>query len=41
MGLRAGAFGVLALIEANPGISQIDLARFGGYDQTALVGQGR
>lgn len=38
MGLRAGAFGVLALIDANPGISQIDLARFGGYDQTALVG---
>lgn len=38
MGLRAGAFGVLALIDANPGIAQIDLARFGGYDQTALVG---
>jgi DNA-binding MarR family transcriptional regulator len=38
LGLRAGAFGVLALIDANPGISQIDLARFGGYDQTALVG---
>ena len=38
LGLKAGAFGVLALIEANPGISQIDLARFGGYDPTALVG---
>lgn len=38
LGLKAGAFGVLALIDANPGISQIDLARFGGYDQTALVG---
>ncbi len=36
-GLKAGAFGVLALIEANPGISQIDVARFGGYDQTILV----
>ncbi|WP_212611927.1 MarR family winged helix-turn-helix transcriptional regulator [Sphingomonas baiyangensis] len=38
LGQRAGAFSVLALIDANPGISQIDLARFGGYDQTALVG---
>ncbi len=37
-GLRAGAFSILALIDANPGISQIDLARFAGYDQTALVG---
>jgi DNA-binding MarR family transcriptional regulator len=37
-GLRPGAFSVLALIDANPGIAQIDLARFGGYDQTALVG---
>lgn len=38
MGQRAGAFSVLAVIAANPGISQIDLARFAGYDQTALVG---
>jgi DNA-binding MarR family transcriptional regulator len=38
LGLRAGAFSVLALIEANPGISQIDVARFGGFDQTVLVG---
>lgn len=38
MGQRAGAFSILALIDANPGIAQIDLARFAGYDQTALVG---
>ncbi|SOB79498.1 DNA-binding transcriptional regulator, MarR family [Sphingomonas guangdongensis] len=38
LGLKAGAFGVMAVIDANPGISQIDLARFGGYDQTVLVG---
>lgn len=37
-GLRAGEFSALALIEANPGISQADLARIGGFDQTALVG---
>jgi DNA-binding MarR family transcriptional regulator len=37
-GLRAGDFGVLALIEANPDISQIELARVGGFDQTILVG---
>lgn len=36
-GARAGTFSALALIEANPGSSQIDLARFAGYDQTALV----
>ena len=38
MGQRAGAFSILALIDANPGIAQIDLARFAGYYQTALVG---
>lgn len=37
-GLRAGEFSVLALIDANPCISQIDLARVGGFDQTILVG---
>lgn len=37
-GLRAGEFGILALIEANPGISQRDLARTGGLDETMLVG---
>ena len=37
-GLRAGEFSVLALIAANPAISQIELARFGGFDQTILVG---
>ncbi len=29
---------MLALIEANPDISQIELARVGGFDQTILVG---
>lgn len=37
-GLRPGEFTCLALIVANPGISQIDLARVGGFDQTVLVG---
>ena len=37
-GLRAGEFGALALIDANPDISQIELARIGGFDQTILVG---
>lgn len=37
-GLRAGEFSVLALIAANPDISQIELARLGGFDQTILVG---
>jgi DNA-binding MarR family transcriptional regulator len=37
-GLRAGEFGALALIDANSGISQIELARAGGFDQTLLVG---
>jgi DNA-binding MarR family transcriptional regulator len=36
-GLRAGDFGALALIDANPDISQIELARIGGFDQTILV----
>lgn len=36
-GFHAGQFGALALIDANPGISQADLARTGGFDQTALV----
>lgn len=37
LGLRPGSFGALAIIEANPGIAQIDVAKVGGYDQTALV----
>jgi DNA-binding MarR family transcriptional regulator len=37
-GLRAGDFSALALIDANPDISQIELARIGGFDQTLLVG---
>jgi len=37
-GLRPGEFTTLALIAANPGISQIDLAREGGFDQASLVG---
>jgi DNA-binding MarR family transcriptional regulator len=37
-GLRAGEFGALALIEANLDLSQIELARAGGFDQTILVG---
>jgi len=36
-GLRAGDFTVLALIEANPRVSQIDLSRVAGYDQANLV----
>jgi DNA-binding MarR family transcriptional regulator len=37
-GLRPGVFSLLALIEANPRYSQAELARFAGYDRTALVG---
>jgi DNA-binding MarR family transcriptional regulator len=37
-GLRAGEFSALALIDANPDITQIELARAGGFDQTILVG---
>lgn len=37
-GLRAGEFSILALIEANPDISQVELAAIGGFDQTILVG---
>ena len=36
-GMRAGDFTTLALIVANPGISQIDLARAAGFDQATLV----
>jgi DNA-binding MarR family transcriptional regulator len=38
MGLKAGDFTILALIEANPNIAQIELARLGGFDQAVLVG---
>jgi DNA-binding MarR family transcriptional regulator len=37
-GLKPGEFSTLALIVANPGIAQIELARVGGFDQTSLVG---
>jgi DNA-binding MarR family transcriptional regulator len=37
-GMRPGEFTTLALIVANPGISQTDLAREGGFDQASLVG---
>ena len=36
--LKAGDLTILALIEANPSISQTDLARVGGVDQAVLVG---
>ncbi|HWW65618.1 MAG TPA: MarR family winged helix-turn-helix transcriptional regulator [Sphingomonadaceae bacterium] len=36
-GLRPGAFTTMALIKANPGCSQVDLARDGGLDKSALV----
>lgn len=35
--LRPGEFSALALIAANPGISQIELAVEGGFDKTQLV----
>ncbi|MDB5683676.1 MAG: hypothetical protein JWM75_1374 [Sphingomonas bacterium] len=35
--LRPGAFTTMALIAANPGCSQVDLAREGGLDKSALV----
>jgi DNA-binding MarR family transcriptional regulator len=38
LGLRPGAFSLLALIEANGLVSQADLARFAGYDPAAVVG---
>jgi DNA-binding MarR family transcriptional regulator len=37
-GMRPGEFTTLALIVANPGISQTDLAHEGGFDQASLVG---
>jgi DNA-binding MarR family transcriptional regulator len=37
-GLRSGSFTTMALIAANPGCSQIDLARVGGLDRSSLVG---
>src|SRR5688500_9607467 len=36
-GLRSGSFTTIALIAANPGCSQTDLAREGGLDRSALV----
>ncbi|MFT8245853.1 MarR family winged helix-turn-helix transcriptional regulator [Roseomonas sp. BN140053] len=36
-GLRPGTFTTMALIAANPGLSQIRLAREGGLDKSALV----
>ena len=36
-GLRTGSFTVLALMAANPGCSQIELARFGALDRSLLV----
>lgn len=36
-GLRSGSFTSLALIAANPGCSQKDLAREGGLDKSSLV----
>ena len=35
--LRPGAFTTMALMKANPGCSQVDLARDGGLDKSALV----
>lgn len=37
-GLKTGDFTILALIDANPAISQTDLARIGGCDRAVLVG---
>ncbi|OJY66965.1 MAG: hypothetical protein BGP16_17245 [Sphingobium sp. 66-54] len=36
-GLRSGSFTAMALIAANPGCSQIELAREGGLDKSSLV----
>jgi DNA-binding MarR family transcriptional regulator len=36
-GLRAGSFTSMALIAANPGSSQIELARLGGLDKSSIV----
>jgi DNA-binding MarR family transcriptional regulator len=36
-GLKPGAFTTMALISANPGCSQVDIARVSDLDKTALV----
>jgi len=36
-GLRSGSFTAMALIAANPGCSQVELAREGGLDKSSLV----
>jgi DNA-binding MarR family transcriptional regulator len=36
-GLKSGTFTTMALVSANPGCSQIGLARVGGLDRSALV----
>lgn len=36
-GLRPGSFTSMALISANPGSSQIELARLGGLDKSSIV----
>jgi DNA-binding MarR family transcriptional regulator len=36
-GLRPGSFTSMALISANPGCSQVELAREGGLDKTSVV----
>lgn len=35
--VKNGEFSALALIAANPGISQIELSRVGGFDKTSVV----
>jgi len=35
--MKSGEFSALAIISANPGISQIELARFGGFDKASVV----
>ncbi|MEO6341131.1 MAG: MarR family winged helix-turn-helix transcriptional regulator [Caulobacteraceae bacterium] len=35
--MKSGQFSALAIISANPGISQIELARFGGFDKASVV----
>ena len=35
--VRTGEFSALALVAANPGMSQIQLAGVGGFDKTAVV----
>jgi DNA-binding MarR family transcriptional regulator len=36
-GMRSGSFTAMALISANPGCSQVELAREGGLDKSSLV----